>query len=82
MTDLPLTQTPENDNAMAVEYVRISRSGGGYAVERCSGSSRRKGVESLAVVCGGNLGRVLALTVAQSAAKIGMIDTIYIDTDC
>lgn len=81
MADIPLTQTPESDSAYATEYVRISRGSAGYAVERCSPSNCRKGVVTLATLCGGNMGKILALTVAQTAAKTGLIDTIYLDGD-
>lgn len=85
MKDLPLIQTPASIidlSVMNVEYVRIAqRDDGvaGYNVIRCKPYRGDWHVESLVITCGGNLGRVLALTCAQTAAKSGLIDTIYLD---
>lgn len=79
--DFPLTETPADENRMAVEYIRIGRAGdtGGYLVTRCRPHRGGNTHETLATLCGGNLGKVLALTVAQQAARTGLIDTIYLD---
>lgn len=85
MTDLPLTQTPADYRALAPEYIRIAREekgGKGYTVSRCKTLNRTGTiVETLATLCGGNMGKILALVTAQTAAKTGMIDTIYLDAD-
>lgn len=49
--------------------------GGGWTVSRF----KAKGEIVLATLCGGNLGKILAATVAKQAAQIGILDTILLD---
>ncbi len=62
---------------IAAEYVRISKAPGGLKVERAT--ARR--TETIATVCGGMIGRAIAVEAAKIAASIGMINALYLDED-
>lgn len=61
------------------DNITIKAIHGGWRVTRFKQAGVDKGEVSLATLCGGNLGRTLAVTVAKAAAQIGMIDTILLD---
>lgn len=84
MTSLPMTQTPADPDRFVHEYVRILRNhetGRGYVVQRRTHQNVFGSVTVLATLCGGNMGKILALTCAETAAKMGLIETIYLDGD-
>lgn len=62
---------------------RINRlgAGPGWRVSQIKPSGLNAGETLLATLCGGNLGKVLAATVAKQAAEMAMIDLIEIEED-
>lgn len=74
------------DSHEIVERVIISRlpetEGFGWRVSVVRAVGRNKGKEHcLALLCGGNVGRALALSCARQIAETMMIDHIEIDPD-
>lgn len=54
---------------------------GGWAVLRHKTHGTEKGDTTLATLCGGNLGKVLAISCAKQAAQLCMADEVILETN-
>lgn len=62
-----------------MEKIIIQKTATGWQVIQFKTSGMNKGETILATLCGGNMGKVLAATVAKQAASMTMIDLIEIN---